>query len=171
VLSQVTVRKSLNKIASTYLLISALISLIFLIVIILQNEVTGIFWITLPLCIVVVVLTALINYNVLRQPLKIRKSSLLLNIIITAAQIPYVAFDGFQFKYNQGLQVVGYLKFSIEREGFKTGIFFNNFNYHLNIRFLELPYLAVGVDFLALFLFLFYIFQYQFEKVEPSPKS
>ena len=163
--------KNLNKISSIYLVISAIISLFFITVIIFQYEITGIFWFTMPLCILVVVVSILNNYNILVQPLQINKLNLLINMCVSFLQMPLITVNGFQFKYNQGLQLIAYLKLSRESKEAKVGIYFENFNHLLNVKFLEINYSIIGIDLVTLFLFLFYLYQFKLKNTEGSIQS
>ncbi|MBB6238790.1 hypothetical protein HDC90_003437 [Pedobacter sp. AK013] len=153
--------KSLNIISSTYLIISGVASLFFLGVVLIQNDIEGIFWVTMPLCIAAVVVTIVNNYKILRSLSIISKKNLLINIVLTAFQAINVSFNGFQFKYNQGLEIVVYANMENISKKVNCGAYVSNFNYFLNVKFIGSEYSVIGLNLLALSLFLFYFYQYK----------
>jgi hypothetical protein len=115
----------------------------------------------MPLFLTIIIITIFNNYRILRFPGEVNKKNFLINCFITAFQAVYIAIDGFQFKYNQGLQIVAYFKIFSESKEMKAGMFFNGFNFLLNIKYLELNYSVFGIDLLAGMLFLFYFYQFK----------
>ena len=63
--------KNLHLIISVYLIISGFISLYFLSVAVIQNGITGVFWITTPLCFSVLIVTVFNNLKIVRPFAKV----------------------------------------------------------------------------------------------------
>ncbi|MBB6238976.1 hypothetical protein HDC90_003623 [Pedobacter sp. AK013] len=78
-----------------------------------------------------------------------------------ALQVINVSLNGFQFKYNQGLEIVVYANMENISRKVNCGAYVSNFNYFLNEKFIESDYSVIGLNLLALALFLFYLYQYK----------
>lgn len=154
--------KILNIVSATYLLLCGIVSLFFLVVVYIQNNInTFKSWVSILTSVSIVLLAIINNYKILRNISKINKTNILINLMISVIQIVNVSFNKFQFKFNQGFEVVVYANVNNITKRVDWGTYLSNINYFLNIKFPESNYSVVGVNLLILFFFLFYVYLYQ----------
>lgn len=152
--------KYLDKFLSGYLVLSGVLSLFFLIVIFLDQELDVTFLIAIFFSLTLIL--AVIIYNVkIFISYSVTKERTLVNSISAFLQTVYIAVDGFQFKYMQGIELLFYAKKYTGTPVFKFGLDFEKFSYLILVKFRDLDYTSIGVDLLALFLFIFYLNQYR----------
>jgi len=105
---------------------------------------------------------AVITYNVrIFISYSVTKERTLVNSIAALLQTIYIAIDGFQFKYMQGIELLFYAKKYTGTTVFKFGLDFEKFSYLILVKFRDLEYTSIGVDLLALCVFIFYLNQYR----------
>lgn len=146
--------KSLIILSSIYILLCGLISAIYLILIlfnnIYQNDI--IVWIGLILCSIVAITSIVNNILLLKAPLKAKKTRHLINMWINAFQTIYLISDGFQYRYNQGLEIVIFIDMNNTTKQVSVGSFFKNFNFFVDFKFLETANTLIGISMIPLFL-------------------
>ena len=149
----------IDKTLAIYLVLSSSVSLLFLTVFVIGNKLTVIF--LMPILISLILMLAIIYYNSrILFSYSISKQRALINSCAGLLQLPFLYMDGFQFKYNQGIQFIVYGKMFNGTSDFRLGFEFEKFSYLINIQFWERTYTNVGIDLLALGIFIFYLYQY-----------
>lgn len=161
--------KILHFLLSLYLLITGILSFFYLAVNIFQNGIYGFFWILEPILMIIIIVTVVNNFKILKSLSAISSYALLTNAIINIIQIINVSFDGFQFKFNQGWETTVYINVENSTRKVNWGAYFEHFNYFFNIKFIDSNYFVVGLNLIPCLLFLFYYHWYS--KTEITKKN
>lgn len=152
--------KIFDKLFSAYMFISAFASLLFLIVLVIDRELSMVA--IVPVFFSILLISATIYYNVKSLlSYSITRSRHLVNICSSFLQSIYIVVNGFQFKYNQGIKLLVYGRMNAATSEFKYGVDFDWFSYLINVTFLEVSYTSIGIDFFAISIMVFYLFQYK----------
>ncbi|TKC04097.1 hypothetical protein FA048_19620 [Pedobacter polaris] len=154
--------KGILVVFSAYMLLSGIISIGYLIAVLTEkliNDVIG--WISITTCILIALITIVNNFYILRLKFKTNRIHYGINIFLCLIQTFYLVFDGFQYKYNQGIEIVIYFKIINDPHEFLLGHVFRNFNFGFTMKFYESAYSLVGLNLISLCLFLFFLLKYK----------
>ncbi|TKC04709.1 hypothetical protein FA048_18650 [Pedobacter polaris] len=151
--------KKLNIIISAYLIITGLVGIINLLDILTKTDHYNLLvLLSIVFLCLSISITILNNFFILKRLNNIPKKSFLTNFIICSLQVFSLSLNGFQFKFNQGIEATIYTNIG-SIGNFNIGAYFNNFNLALKIEFLNVDSTSIEVNILALLLTVFYYIQ------------
>lgn len=148
-------------ITSIYLLGCSLGGLLYFFTGLIQNDLSVLLnWVPILICGVLISLNIFFNYKILLNR-NIKKEWVVGNLLLCIIQIPAISLNGLQLRYNQGFELIGYLNVENLTKNVVWGIYYNSINLNLSIKFLDLNYSFIGLNFIMLILSVFYWVQYK----------
>ena len=145
-----------------YVLLTGLVSAFYLFAILIQGLIVDfIGWTSVLLCGGVILASIINNLLILNNTSNIKNKQVLLNFWICVFQVIYITLDGFQFKYNQGLEVICYVQMENVSKLLTVGVLFENFNFAFNFKFLDSDFSSLGVNLISLCFCLTFLYYYR----------
>lgn len=148
-----------DKLLASYLLLSSCVSLLFLVILVFGSELTIGLLIAVTLSFILLAILVVYNGKILIKYSQ-SKGRFFVNSLAASFQVPFLYTDGFQYKYNQGIQLVVYGKIFNGTSDFRFGLDFQKYSYLINIQFRDFVYTSMGIDVLALLILIFYVHRY-----------
>jgi hypothetical protein len=118
-------------------------------------------WLSVIACSTVIIFTIINNLKILIKLSNLKENFFIVNILICSLQILSIVFNGFQFKYNQGIEVASYIEIDNKTKDTLFGTIFNNFNFGFTFKFAESDYSLIRLNILYLLLTLLFFYFYR----------
>ncbi len=165
-----TIKNSLLILSSSYLTLTALISLFFITSILFSNlGIDFIAAITLVVSTFVVLTTILINVRLILNKRWFSQKYLLTNLVICIIQSVSFFSDGLNYKYIQGFEWVGYLHYDTISGKWDSGAFFSKLVFEFVLNFKSAKGVMIGTNFITVLLSFYYY--YLFKKIKTDQKT